>query len=146
MVHKSALVFQHAGQNYVLEFERTKGKRSEKGKNGFTSIKPNKYPRTTAILFEVDRLDAPRSTWRMRACGIASCSHKDKFTKEQGRLKALAKMVTMLPTKEFRAKVFEFYLNRPRPKTETKAPSSAPPLALPPAPEAEVIDAQYTVH
>src|SRR5688572_29785262 len=110
--------FTFDGKNYYIEFQR---KYREYPRHDYEtgldfSVK-SKYPYTTVTIFETDPAHPlDKKVFRTATTG---CYHKDNFSIEKGRCRAL-RLATITTPKAMKPVLWKAYHERPRPKTEPK--------------------------
>lgn len=130
--------FEFGGKVYVIDFER-KYRQFQKHDyvSGLDSFVKSKFPYTTATIYETDPTHPlDKKVFRTATAG---CFHRDNFSLEKGRCRAL-RLVTMALPKEMKPVLWKAYHERPRPKSEPKDPVASTVGEGDGDPSAQVVD------
>lgn len=96
--------FAYENRRYRIEFQRDKKRLQRPG-----TPEVSRFPYTTARLLEFDEV---AKEYKVVASASVGCWHKEpRFTREEGRLKALRKLTDKLPT-DLKPRLWETYHNR----------------------------------
>lgn len=122
-----SMTFEVDRDEYAIGFFRDPKQITVKKRGSKNQVR---YPATTARLLVRDHSavhEKPR--WTELYTATVHHFHKDLFTLENGRVKALEKLTPLVP-KELRQAMWKAYLERPRPKSEPKPKPEEPPTPV----------------
>lgn len=111
--------FTFDGKDYTIEFQRSFRERVKTNLAGDDVVTKSTKPYTTVTLLEAD-LGRPQAKTTYRTATVG-CWHKDKFSLETGRVRALRSMTRTLP-KAMKPVLWKAYHDRVK-KTPAPAPA-----------------------
>lgn len=110
--------FEFGGRTYTIEFQRKYLEYQRHDyETGLDFTVKSTYPYTTVTIFETDPAHPlDKKIFRTATTG---CFHKDNFSLEKGRCRAL-RLATITTPKAMKPVLWKAYHERPRPKSEPK--------------------------